>query len=83
MITNFSHWCSQSDGLSRYGWLEHDGKTFGMQEILDDDLLIKTSFVKRFGGTHGGDWTMRVSAETLVRMFECLNIVLNFCAVNA
>lgn len=46
--------------------MEHDGRTFGIQEILDDNLLIKTSFVKRFGGDHGGDWTMRLEANPTV-----------------
>lgn len=55
------HWCEDSDGLSKYGWLLHDGKSFGIQEIHDDPFLIKTEFVKRLGGNHGGDWTARIT----------------------
>ncbi|GAB0187852.1 mannosyl-oligosaccharide glucosidase [Grus japonensis] len=57
------HTCEQSDGLSRYGWLMHDGENFGVQEIRDGDLLLKTEFVKRPGGEHGGDWSWRVTAR--------------------
>ncbi|NXS48023.1 MOGS glucosidase, partial [Balaeniceps rex] len=57
------HTCEQSDGLSRYGWLMHDGENFGVQEIEDEGLLLKTEFVKRPGGEHGGDWSWRVTAR--------------------
>ncbi|NXO59701.1 MOGS glucosidase, partial [Aramus guarauna] len=57
------HTCEQSDGLSRYGWLMHDGENFGVQEIRDGDLFLKTEFVKRPGGEHGGDWSWRVTAR--------------------
>ncbi|KAF7994307.1 hypothetical protein HCN44_003397 [Aphidius gifuensis] len=59
---SFRHWCEQGDKLDKYGWLEHDGKTFGIQEIHDSDVIIKTSYVKKPGGRHGGDWTARISA---------------------
>lgn len=32
-------------GLRRYGWLRHDGRTFGEQELLDAHLNITTSMV--------------------------------------
>ncbi|NXL12781.1 MOGS glucosidase, partial [Mesembrinibis cayennensis] len=51
-------------GLSRYGWLMHDGENFGIQEIEDGGLVLKTEFVKRAGGEHGGDWSWRVTART-------------------
>lgn len=61
---SFRHWCEQGDKLEKYGWLEHDGKTFGIQEIHDNDIMIKTSYVKKPGGRHGGDWTARISVTT-------------------
>lgn len=73
----FRHWCSQQDGLSKYGWLEHDGRTFGIQEILDDGVTIKTSFVKRGGGDHGGDWTMRLEAVPTVSS-ACIDVIFGF-----
>uniref|UniRef100_A0A8C4UL00 Mannosyl-oligosaccharide glucosidase n=1 Tax=Falco tinnunculus TaxID=100819 RepID=A0A8C4UL00_FALTI len=57
------HTCEQSDGLSRYGWLMHDGVNFGVQEIRDKGLFLKTEFVKRLGGEHGGDWSWRITAR--------------------
>lgn len=63
----FRHECQQGDNLKKYGWLEHDGVNFGLQEIEEVDFKITTSFVKRQGGTHGGDWTARVQLEPLVR----------------
>lgn len=57
------HTCEQSDGLRRYGWLLHDGEQFGLQDIHDRGLLLRTEFVKRPGGLHGGDWSWRVTAR--------------------
>ncbi|XP_050800860.1 mannosyl-oligosaccharide glucosidase isoform X2 [Gopherus flavomarginatus] len=56
------HTCEQSDGLPGYGWLLHDGLHFGVQEIRDHGLTLRTEFVKRLGGEHGGDWSWRVTA---------------------
>lgn len=58
------HWCEQSDGLRHYTWTEHDGRNFGVQEIDDGPFRLETSFVKRLGGSHGGDWTARISVTT-------------------
>lgn len=58
------HWCEQGDKLDRYAWLEHDGETFGIQEIVDGGAILKTSFVKKPGGRHGGDWTARIGVSS-------------------
>ncbi|CAK9824476.1 Mannosyl-oligosaccharide glucosidase GCS1 [Anthophora retusa] len=55
------HWCDQGDRLDRYAWMEHDGRTFGVQEIVDSSAILTTTFVKRPGGKHGGDWTARIA----------------------
>lgn len=57
------HTCEQGDRLSKYGWLKHDGVNFGTQEIVDDDFILMTDFVKQAGGDHGGDWTVRFSGR--------------------
>ncbi|CAH0553767.1 unnamed protein product [Brassicogethes aeneus] len=59
------HWCEQNDNLSKYGWKKHDGYNFGVQEIIDGPFKLTTSFVKRPGGKHGGDWTARVEVDVL------------------
>ncbi|XP_066581367.1 uncharacterized protein GCS1 isoform X2 [Prorops nasuta] len=58
------HWCEQGDGLDRYSWLEHDGRTFGIQEIVDNSAILTTSFVKRPGGRYGGEWTVRINVSS-------------------
>ncbi|KAI5705959.1 hypothetical protein M8J75_003508 [Diaphorina citri] len=64
------HWCEQGDNLNRYTWTHHDGKTFGIQEIDDGPFRLTTSFVKRPGGKHGGDWTARISVDTKEKRLE-------------
>ena len=55
--------CEQDDNLAKYGWLQHDGRMFGTQEIIDEDFVLTTDFLKRLSGNHGGDWTARVKGE--------------------
>ena len=55
------HWCEQGDNLQQFGWNKHDGRHFGVQNILDRGVRVETSFVKAAGGNNGGDWTNRVS----------------------
>ncbi|KAF7217952.1 mannosyl-oligosaccharide glucosidase [Nothobranchius furzeri] len=63
MDMNLRHTCEQGDHLQGYGWLMHDGLTFGVQEIRESDFTLTTEFVKRMGGDHGGDWTWRITAK--------------------
>lgn len=60
------HWCNQWDRLQKYGWTRHDGVNFGVQQIVDEEYVIETSFVKRVGGLNGGDWTARISVKQKV-----------------
>lgn len=57
------HWCKLDDNLRKYGWLQHDGKNFGIQEIHDDNYIIETSFIKFYTGKYGGEWTARVQVK--------------------
>ncbi|XP_016840583.1 mannosyl-oligosaccharide glucosidase GCS1 [Nasonia vitripennis] len=59
------HWCTQEDKLERYGWTKHDGKNFGIQEIVDNKVLLKTSFIKNTHGLNGGDWTAKINVTAL------------------
>ena len=43
------HWCDQGDGLRSYGWVQHDGRSFGRQTLEDKTQSIETSFVKVSG----------------------------------
>ncbi|XP_059408613.1 mannosyl-oligosaccharide glucosidase-like [Carassius carassius] len=60
---NLRHTCEQGDHLLGYGWLMHDGVSFGVQEVHDREFTLTTEFVKRMGGDHGGDWTWRITAK--------------------
>ena len=57
------HWCEQGDNLKQFGWTKHDGREFGVQNIVDRGVKIETSFVKVMGGSNGGDWSNRVVVE--------------------
>ncbi|MCO5574989.1 hypothetical protein L7F22_028786 [Adiantum nelumboides] len=61
------HTCEASNNMKRYGWLRHDGRSFGYQEILDGNTLLKTTFVKKkFSSSgYGGDWVVRVGVEDI------------------
>ena len=61
------HWCDQGDKIPMYGWFAHDGINFGVQEIVDHYYTVSTDFVKRPGGTHGGDWSARFRIQPRVR----------------
>lgn len=61
------HWCNQGDGLEGYVWQMHDGVSFGVQEIREQLYTVKTEFVKQAGGSHGGDWSARISFVPKVR----------------
>ena len=69
MPPSIRHWCEQGDGLSMYSWFAHDGRHFGLQEIMDKYYTLSTDFVKRQGGHHGGDWTARVTVKPRVCIF--------------
>lgn len=59
------HWCDQSDGLIKYGWIAHDGRNFGVHDVYESNengYALRTSWIKRNGGRDGGDWTTRVKA---------------------
>lgn len=57
------HWCKLEDNLKKYGWLQHDGKNFGIQEIHEENTIIETSFIKFYTGKFGGEWTSRISVK--------------------
>eukprot|EP00698_Gefionella_okellyi_P005457 TRINITY_DN14994_c0_g1_i1.p1 TRINITY_DN14994_c0_g1~~TRINITY_DN14994_c0_g1_i1.p1 ORF type:complete len:869 (+),score=164.20 TRINITY_DN14994_c0_g1_i1:65-2608(+) len=59
-LSNIRHDCNQNDGIKQYGWLRHDGRTFGHQQIREH-LDWTTGFVK-YPGAKGGDWSARIHA---------------------
>ncbi|CDH50432.1 glycoside hydrolase family 63 protein [Lichtheimia corymbifera JMRC:FSU:9682] len=61
------HACDQGDGLNGYGYHQHDGRSYGMQQIKDgpSNVQITTEFIKVPGGDHGGDWGVRIRGEPM------------------
>lgn len=39
------HEAKQNDGLAKYGWLQHDGQGYGLQELWDGHYNITTAWV--------------------------------------
>jgi len=60
------------DNLESFGWLEHDGRNFGVQEIQDGPFLLTTSFIKTVDGHRGGHWTARISVNATVSFHSFL-----------
>lgn len=69
------HWCETDDGLDQYGWLQHDGRTFGYQEIKDYPFTLETSFVKFPNNKYGGDWTARISVRDTAGRNESVSLI--------
>ncbi|TXG56073.1 hypothetical protein EZV62_017386 [Acer yangbiense] len=59
------HVCQDSDELSKYGWTQHNGRDFGHQVLVDQDMTLATSFVKTKGegSGYGGDWAVRLGVQ--------------------
>ncbi|KAL5762404.1 hypothetical protein ACOSP7_018668 [Xanthoceras sorbifolium] len=59
------HVCQDSDELSKYGWTQHNGRDFGHQVLVDQDMTLATSFVKTKGegSSYGGDWAVRIGVQ--------------------
>lgn len=57
------HQCDQGDRLPKYGWLKHDGRRFGIQEIDDTRFVLRTEFLKQPRNGTAGDWTARITVR--------------------
>lgn len=59
------HICQDSDELKTYGWTEHNGRDYGHQILVDQEMILKTSFIKskERGSSYGGDWAVRIEVE--------------------
>ena len=40
------HEAQQRDGLAKYGWLQHDGQGYGLQQLWDEQFNITTAWVR-------------------------------------
>ncbi|XP_012851159.1 PREDICTED: mannosyl-oligosaccharide glucosidase GCS1-like [Erythranthe guttata] len=60
------HVCQDSDGLKKYGWTHHNARDYGRQVFVDQRLTLTTSFLKskEIESGYGGDWAVRLEADT-------------------
>ena len=61
------HNSSYEDNLSRYGWNRHDGRSYGVQEIVDPEnqVQLTATWVKPELETDPDHWILRVEGEQL------------------
>ncbi|GLU06199.1 hypothetical protein SLE2022_232490 [Rubroshorea leprosula] len=59
------HVCQDSDELSKYGWTRHNGRDYGQQLLVDQEMTLETSFLKSKGADsgYGGDWAVRLEVQ--------------------
>ncbi|EFN57426.1 hypothetical protein CHLNCDRAFT_20925, partial [Chlorella variabilis] len=64
-LGNIRHEAQQRDGLAKYGWLQHDGQGYGLQQLWDEQFNITTAWAKHLCPDCGlgGDWGASVSIE--------------------
>ncbi|OWM89753.1 hypothetical protein CDL15_Pgr024501 [Punica granatum] len=60
------HVCQDDDGLSSYGWTSHNGRDFGHQMVVDQGIILATSFLKSkdLGSGYGGDWAVQIDVQS-------------------
>ncbi|KAJ2778238.1 Processing alpha glucosidase I [Coemansia javaensis] len=73
------HACELGDNLSEYGYVRHNGRDFGEQEIRDADhgVEIRSEFVK-VPGARGGSWAVRFTGRTLGDSAEGVSLIYYF-----
>ncbi|KAL6983884.1 mannosyl-oligosaccharide glucosidase [Sarracenia purpurea var. burkii] len=60
------HVCQDADELRTYGWTSHNGRDYGHQKLVDQELTLTTSFYKskEDGSGYGGDWAVRIDMQS-------------------
>ncbi|VDK35135.1 unnamed protein product [Taenia asiatica] len=48
-----------------YNWIEHDGRNYGIEQIIAGNHNITVAFVKRPATPSGGDWSVRISVSAV------------------
>lgn len=68
-LGSIRHEAQQGDGLSKYGWLQHDGQRYGLQQLLDGQYNISTAWAKHMCADcgPGGDWGVSFAVEEVKR----------------
>ncbi|KAI8977921.1 glycoside hydrolase [Pilobolus umbonatus] len=77
------HSCEQGDDVESYGYNKHDGREYASQEINDkpSNMKIATEFIKISGGSHGGDWGVRISGTPIDDSVSSVTSVLFYVGI--
>ncbi|KAK6930839.1 Glycosyl hydrolase family 63, N-terminal [Dillenia turbinata] len=60
------HVCENSDDLRKFGWTQHNGRDYGHQVLIDEEMTLATSFMKSKvdDSGYGGDWVVRLDVKS-------------------
>ncbi|GAB9472186.1 Mannosyl-oligosaccharide glucosidase [Globisporangium polare] len=66
-ISQLRHACRQEDRLQKYGWLQHDGRSYGLQSIEDqfNRVQLRTHYVRLHGDAIVDGWASRFEVAHL------------------
>lgn len=73
------HVCQDLDELKTYGWTNHNGRDYGHQVLVDQDMTLATSFFKSKGDDsgYGGDWVVRTEVQN--EKYTSLTFIVSRC----
>lgn len=54
MTQRIRHEAQQDDKLDSYGWVRHDGRSYGRQELLDGDYQLSIQMVSSNSSSSSG-----------------------------
>lgn len=69
-VSQLRHECRQEDRLQKYGWLQHDGRYYGLQSVEDqfNRVQLRTHYVRlddEWSTDSAGGWATRIEAAHL------------------
>ncbi|KAL5103478.1 Mannosyl-oligosaccharide glucosidase [Taenia crassiceps] len=76
----FRHQCTNDGDIKSYNWIEHDGRNYGIEQIITGNHNITVSFVKRPATPSGGDWSARISVSVVDSSIKTPSISILFYA---
>ncbi|CAI8033803.1 Mannosyl-oligosaccharide glucosidase [Geodia barretti] len=59
------HSCQHGDDLRQYGWIRHDGTSYGQQRIVDHEMMLETEFLTMANTSLGETWSARIRGKPL------------------
>ncbi|VDM31206.1 unnamed protein product [Hydatigera taeniaeformis] len=74
------HHCTNEGDIKSYNWIEHDGRNYGIEQIIAGNHNITVAFVKRPATPSGGDWSARISVSSVDGSLKTPSISILFYA---